>query len=308
VADLGVNVRPGVVVAAGTALAVNVDGAVYASPWWGSYVPVERDNVRVLLCAGEATILGPTITGPRAMTGTVAGTASVGLLPVTIGTDTIQCRYVGTAPSIGSLVLLSWESTTPWVIAAAAAYTPPGTFGGSSAPSAPSATMSGVLHMPAVTTGSYRSADGWGSPGSRGGMSLSAVVQGTAPGSSYAYSGAAFYGAQANQIAGATWDTAQIRLGQRLEVGSNNSALTLHVYVHTSPDKPSGDVSRVAGPYDYTIAAHAGAQEIGPLPSGCYNTLAANGGISITGSPYLGIVGLDVDPASFQLDVGWHRA
>lgn len=244
-ADLGVNVRPGVVVATGP-VAVNVDGAVYISPWCPmSYTPVLNDRVRVLLCAGEATILG-----------------------------------VIASPGSGMAV--------------------------PAAPAPPAAASSGMLSMPAVQSGSYRAADGWGRPGSRG-LSLNAVVQGTAPGSSYAYSGAWFYGSQANQLAGASWDAVRLRIGPRLEIGSNNSTLTLHAYVHTSSTKPGGDVSRVAGPYDFTVGAHSGGGWVGTLPSGCYATLWAGGGISITGSPYLGIAGLDVDPASGQLDADWHR-
>jgi hypothetical protein len=241
------NVRPGVIVGTGPSLAVNVDGAVYASPWCPvSYTPALNDRVRVLLCAGEATILGAT-------------------------------SIPGSGPGVAP------------------------------APTAPPVTGSGTLSMPAIDSGSYRSADGWGHPGSGRGMSLRAVGQGSAPGSSYAYNGAWFYGSQANQIAGATWDAVRLRVGPRLEIGSNNSALTMHAYAHTSSTRPGGDVTRVAGPYDFTLAAHYGGGWVGTLPSACYATIAAGGGISITGSPYLGIAGLDVDPASGQLDADWHR-
>ena len=174
------------------------------------------------------------------------------------------------------------------------------------APAAPAVSSSGTLHMPAVQSGSYRNADGWGSSSSRP-LSVNAVVQGTAPGSSYAYSGSWFFGSQVNQIAGAAFDSARMRIGPRLEIGANNSPLTLHVYAHTSSTKPGGDVTRVAGPYDFTVAAHHAGGWIGTLPSGVHATIAAGGGISVTGSPYLGMAGLDVDPASGQLDIDWHR-
>lgn len=245
-ADLGVNVRPGVIVGIGANLAVNVDGAVYAAPWCPiSYTPAMNDRVRVILCSGEATILGATA-----------------------------------LPGSGIGVVLP--------------------------PQAPSSTSSGTLHMVPVQGGSYRAADGWGTASSRP-LSVNAVVQGTAPGSSYAYNGSYFYGSQASQAAGATLDAVRFRAGPRLEIGSNNSALTLHVYVHTSSVRPAGDVTRTFGPYDFTLAAHFTGGWVGTLPSACYPTIAAGGGISITGGPYLGLGGLDVDPASGQLDADWHR-
>ena len=216
----------------------------------------------------------------------------------------------GYAPIEGDSVMLLVQSGVVLVLNTVAVM---GTAGAGSGlvvggdPTPPTAATSGTLHMPAVQSGSYRSADGWGSPGSGRGMSLSSVGQGTAPGSSYSYNGAWFFGSQANQIAGATWDAVRFRVGPRLHIGSYNSALTLHAYAHTSPTKPSGDVSRTFGPYDFTIAANYGGGWVGTLPSACYPTLAAGGGISITGSPYLGIGGLDVDPASGQLDADYHR-
>ncbi len=244
-ADLGVNVRPGVVTAT-SPLTVNVDGAIYTAPWCPvSYTPALNDRVRVIVCAGEATIL-----------------------------------FAITVPGTG--------------------------LGVTAAPTAPPVTGSGTLHMPAVQSGSYRNVDGWGSTSSRP-LSANAVVQGTAPGSSYAYSGSWFYGTQANQISGATVDQIRLRIGPRLEIGSYSSSLSLHVYVHTSSTRPAGDVSRVSGPYDFTVVPHYAGGWIGTLPSGCYSTIQASGGISITGAPYLGIAGLDVDPASGQLDIDWHR-
>jgi len=138
-------------------------------------------------------------------------------------------------------------------------------------------------------------------------MSLNALGQGTAPGSSYAYNGAWFYGSQANQLAGAALTAVRLRVGPRLHIGSYNSALTLHVYAHSSSTKPSGDVARVLGPYDFTIAANFGGDWVGTLPSACYATLAGGGGIAIAGPPYLGIAGLDVDPASGQLAADFNR-
>jgi hypothetical protein len=299
-------VRAGVVVTVGTGLGVNIDGAVYASPWWpASYVPAVGDPVRVLLCAGEASILGPTIPGTRAATGTVAGVASAGLIPVTIGSATVQCRYVGTAPSTGNLVLLSWQSTTPWVIATAASYTPPTVAVPPTGPSAPPPTGSGTLTVPAIDSGSYRSNDGWGTGSSRP-LPLDAVAQGTYSGSN-PYSGAFFYGGQAGQLSGATISAVRLRLGARLHIGSYNAALTAHVYIHNSQTRPGGDVSRVLGPYDFTLVPNFAGDWVGTLPSAAYPTLQAGGGISLSGPPYMAVAGVGADPASGQLAFDWTR-
>jgi len=272
-------------------------GARYETPLWaGDYTPVEGDPVMLLAQSGMAYVLGPASMAPRSDTGTIAGAPGLGRVPVTVGSVTYSARYIGTPGSIGDLVMLAWQGSVPWLVGTAGVDTSivtptPGD------PTPPMATTSGTLHMPAAQSGSYRAADGWGRPGSRGSMSLNAVVQGTAPGSSYAYSGSWFYGSQANQLAGATLDAVRLRIGPRLEIGSYNAALAMHVY----------DGSRTIGPYDFTLAAHFGGGWIGTLPGGIYAAIAAGGGISITGSPYLGIAGLDVDPASGQLDVDWHR-
>lgn len=297
-ADLGVNVRPGVVVAVGSALAVNVDGAVYGSPWWpASYIPTAGDPVRVLLCNGESTVLGPTIPGQRSATGTVAGVPSAGLLPVTIGSTTVQCRYAGTAPASGSLVLLSWESTIPWVINTATAYTPTTTIT-APPPSAPPSSSSGTLSPVALDSGSWRSVDGWGS-------SRQAVMQYTFTGSN-PYSGAWFYGSQAGQLSGATISRVQIHLPARLNIGSYSAAEVAHFYAHTSGSRPSGDVIRTAGPSDVTIPGNYGGGWI-DLPVAWASTLVAGGGIGILGSPYLGFNGVDADPSSGQLALTWSR-
>ena len=295
-ADLGVNVRPGLVVTVGSTLGVNVDGAVYTSPWWpASYVPAAGDAVRVLLCAGEASILGPTIPGQRAATGTVAGAASGGLLPVTISGATVQCRYVGTAPTTGSLVLLSWESTTPWVIATAATYTAPGGTTTPTGPSAPPATTSGTLTLTALDSATWTTL--WRTAG---------VRQGTY--SPYTYSGAWWYGSAPGQLAGATITGCRIRLGARLDVGAWSSSLTLHLYRSVQGSRPSGAPTLTDGPNDVVLAAHAAAQWVSlPVSVGQNLVNAGSGGMGVTGGSYGGVQGIETDPASGQIALDWTR-
>lgn len=294
-ADLGVSVRPGVVVTAGTTLVVNVDGAIYNAPWWpATYIPAAGDPVRVLLCAGEATVLGPTIPGQRAATGTVAGSAVGGLLPVTVGASTIQCRYLGTAPTTGTLVLLSWESTTPWVIGSASAYTPPATTTTPTGPTAPPAATSGTLTLPAVDAGTYTLS--W---------SKSEVDQDTYAG--YPHHGAWFYGSTPSQLAGATITGVSLRLGARLRIGSYNAPVTLGVY-RVAQGSKSGSPTYTDGPTAVTIGVNAPAQWVSlPVSVGQNLVNAGSGGIGINGTGYAGLQGLNLDPASGQLALSWTR-
>lgn len=283
-------------VTAGSGWAVNVDGAVYPAAWWsGLYVPAAGDNVRVLLCSGEANVLGPVAAAPRAPTGTVAGAASGGLLPVTVGSATVQCRYIGTEPSVGTLVLLSWQSTTPWVIGSAATYTAPTSPSGpNTGPSAPPATTGGTLTLSAIDSGTWTNT--WWSRD---------VRQGTY--GSVTYLGAWFYGSAPNQLAGATITGCRLRLGSRLNIGSYNSAITAHVWRVTQGAK-SGAPTYADGPQDFALAAHSGAVWV-TLPASVGQNLvnAGSGGMGINGSGYGGVVGIDTDPASGQLALDWTR-
>lgn len=295
-ADLGVNVRPGLVVAVGAGLGVNVDGAIYSQPWWPqTYVPTVGDAVRVLLCAGEASILGATGTSVRAATGTVAGSAVNGLLPVTVNGATVQCRYLGSPPTTGTLVLLSWQSTTPWVMGSAAASTPTATTTQPTGPSAPPATTSGTLTLSAIDSGTYTNI--WWRQD---------VRQGTYSGVNYY--GAWFYGSGPGQLAGATITGFRIRLGARLQIGSYNSVITAHLYRVTQGAKPSGVPTYTDGPNDVSLAVQAGAQWVS-LPASVGQDLvnAGSGGMGLTGAGYGGVEGLGTDPASGQIALDWTR-
>jgi hypothetical protein len=112
------------------------------------------------------------------------------------------------------------------------------------------------------------------------------------------------------ELAGATITRIRFRVPQRRTVGSYNSALTLHLYAHTSAGRPGGDVTRVAGPTDTTIPAGwnpSPGDGFIDLPTSIASTLIAGGGISISGDPYLSFIGKPADPASGQLLIDWSR-
>lgn len=281
--------------------AVNVDGSLPPVAWPAGYIPTAGDAVRVFMVDGAAVVWGPVITaGLRPLTGTVQGAATSGTVPVTTDAGVLACRYVGTAPAIGALVRLDWQSTSPWIWPSSAATVPPpdpGT-GGGSAPPPPPTTTSGTLTITATDSGSWQVGGSWGWAGNR-------VIQ-----SAYAGSrenrGAWFYANGAAQLAGATITAARLRLGARLRVGSYNDAQPLHLYRHTNASRPGGDVTRVAGPHDITLAPNAGPQWV-DIPVAWGQDLITGGGIAVTGSPYVGITGVDADPASGQLQLDWRR-
>lgn len=295
-----VRLKAGIVVPAGAGFAVNVDGTQPPVSWPAGYIPTAGDAVRVLIVDGEASVLGPVIRdGLRPLTGTVAGAATAGTVQVTTSTGTLTCRYVGTAPSIGALVRLDWQSTSPWIWPSAAATipTPPGG-GGGSTPQPPPTSTSGTLTVTAIDTGSWQVGGSWAYQGTD-------VVQ-WRYGSARENRGAWFYGNGVAQLAGATITAARLRLGARLRIGSYNSAQTLHLYRHTDASRPGGDVVRVAGPHDVSLAPNVGPQWV-DIPAAWGQDLITGGGIAVAGSPYVGISGVGSDPASGQLQLDWRR-
>lgn len=286
-------------------LVIGDDGARLGTPVWaGDYTPVEGDPVMALVQNGLAYILGPASTVARPETGTVTAAAAGGRVAVLAGGVTYSARYIGTAPSVAASVHLMWGGSSPTVLGLANATTT-GSADAGTDPSAPPATTSGTLPVPAIDSGSWRSVDGWGTGTSRP-VSTKAVLQYTYTGSN-AYSGAWFYGVRASQLAGATIGAIRIYLPGRLTLGSYNSSLAAHLYLHTSSGKPAGDVSRTAGPSDQTLGGVPYTAGWVTLPLAWAATLIAGGGVGIYGTPYLGMNGIDADPASGSLSIDWTR-
>lgn len=293
----------GLVVTAGSELAVNVNGATPPVWWPAGYVPTAGDTVLVLIVDGRAAVQGPVIAGQRPLTGTVSGSPSSGKVPVDTSSGTLSCRYVGTAPGIGELVRLDWQSTTPWVWPSAAASVPdqgPEDDPDDDAPSAPTTPQTGTLTVPAIASGTWNQAfSSWSS------FHRTNLVQGTYAGQSYA--GSWFYGSGPAQLAGRTVTGFRVRLGARLRIGNYNSSLTLNLYRHTSRTRPSGDVSRVAGPDTVSLPSGASARWV-TLPTAWGQAIVdSGGGLGISGGSYGGVAGIGSNPASGQLSFDWSR-
>jgi hypothetical protein len=296
-----VALKAGVVVfSAEAGFGVNIDGSAPPVSWPAGYIPTPGDPVRVLMVDGMAVVMGPTLTsGHRPLTGTVAGAATAGTVPVTTTAGPLTCRYVGTAPSIGSLVRLDWQSTSPWIWpSTAATIPPPEPGGGGSTPTPPPVTTSGTLTVTAIDSGSWQVGGSWAYQGTD-------VVQ-WRYGSARENRGAWFYGNGVAQLAGATITGARIRVGARLRIGSYNAAQTMHLYRHTDASRPGGDVARAAGPHDIILPAGWKADWV-PIPTAWGQDLISGGGVAVAGSPYVGITGVGSDPASGQLQLDWRR-
>lgn len=297
-----VRLKAGVVVTVDgqSGFAVNVDGALPPVTWPAGYIPAVGDPVRVLMVDGDAVVLGPVIRdGLRPLTGTVQGAATSGTVPVTTTAGLLQCRYVGTAPSIGALVRLDWQSTAPWIWPSAAATIPPPVPGGGGAtPEPPPTSTSGTLTVTAIDSGSWQVGGTWAWAGTD--------VYQYRYGSSRENRGAWFYGNGAAQLAGATITGARIRLGARLRIGNYNGSAVLHLHRHTNGARPGADVTRVAGPHDITVGPNAGPGWV-DIPTAWGQDLITGGGIAVAGSPYVGIAGVGSDPASGQLQLDWRR-
>jgi hypothetical protein len=242
--------------------------------------------------------------GPREGTVTTVPGGSDTITVTAAGTDYTATFLAAYTPTVGDRVRLFWQGRDVTAIGKVG-VTPGGTTPGGTAPP-PAAKSSDTFSAPAIDSATYWGPGGWDSIRPGGGI----VGQGTVYGTSNVVTGSWFYGNAMAELAGATINQVRFRVPQRRSVGSLNSALTLHLYAHTSPARPGGDVSRVAGPTEVSIPAGWNPDPDGgfiDLPTSYASTLISGGGISISGDPYMSFVGKPSDPASGQLLIDWSR-
>lgn len=284
---------------AGARVVVLDDGTRLTPLWPSATVIYDGDRVQVILIDGVAHVIGPVVPAPRPVSGTIAGGASSGTVPVAVPGGTVQARYTGTAPAIGTLVALIWNGTTPLLLPGVLAPIPTDPQPAPPAPAPPpSSAESGTLLVAAAGSGTWRT-------GSWGWASSTDVVQGGSPYASQDSRGGMWYGDAPRVLAGRTITGFRIRLGARLRIGSYNSAATLHLYRTADSSRPGADFSRTAGPHDVTIGPNAPADWVALPPSFGQSIVDAGGGIGISGSPYAGFVGVGGDPAAGQLAFDW---
>lgn len=206
-------------------------------------------------------------------------------------------------PTVGDNVQLLWGATVPYVVAkvgSTAVPQPPPT----PPPVTPPAQhQTGTTTFVASDSGTYTAGYGW----DRWAQQNNQVYSGGA-GYGGSSSGAWFYAGSIGSLAGRTINAMNFRFGSRLYVGSYNSTANVALYVHNSPNKPGGDVSRVAGPFNIPVFPGQGAFTI-DIPGGLVPSFAAaligGGGFSISGEPYFGCNGRNVDPSSGTTQLAW---
>lgn len=280
----------------------------------------QYDLVAVLRTGGRLVVVGrlpgsfvaPAPAGPPDI-GTVT-TVPVGSQTITVnatgGPYTIPF-LASYAPVVGDRVVLMWGSTGGFVLGkfgATATPAPPPPVVPPTPPAAPPPTQTpppakpkpkpktGRATFTAQRAGSYRNGK-W--------RTDSNVVAQYDWGGYGNNNGAWFYGTTPKaKLSGATVTGCAVRVQRRS--GGVWAAQTLHLYRHTSNTRPGGDVSRVAGPTDASIAI--GQALWVPLPTAWGQAIVdSGGGLGITGSPYIVLAGTDEDPQSGLLRIDWTK-
>lgn len=243
-----------------------------------------------------------TIGKPQPISGTVVSANGTSVVVDVGGGQTITAVYSSTLGLVGGeLVRLLWQGGTATVLVKLTSYVKPPIEPPTTAPPPPKVTTG---KLTARATDSATWVPGLGSWNNwAGGMQN--VYQGSWAG--FTTYGSWFYNGSTKQLAGATINRVQFRVPRRLSAGSYNNSATLHVYVHTSNNRPGGDVARVLGPYNFTIPAGYQGGYV-DLPTAAGDQLKGGGGISIAGDPYAGFAGKATDPASGQLVITWTRS
>lgn len=148
----------------------------------------------------------------------------------------------------------------------------------------------GVSLFPATDSGTW-SGSGW--------LPTTTLQQGGA------FKGAWFYALTPGaELAGVTVTACQVRLERK--TGGVAAPQTVHLYLHTSPTKPVGDVTRTFGPVDVLLAVNQDSGFV-DLPVLWGQEIVTNGaGIGISGDPALYIKSnADGDPESGLLQIVW---
>ena len=286
----------------------NVRGELLMARWMDPIQPRQGGNIVVAIMTdgrglGSALVLGAYTDQPRPSTGSVL---SVGVDEIVFTGDdggTYSTKWfigpiAGYAP--GDPVMLSWDATRATIIGEIPVIAPPEESEPDRAPVPERTNQAGQETLIATATDTY-GVGGWGRwAGSQNGGEQ--VYSGTYGG--YTMTGSWFYGAPRPALAGKSIDRVQFRVPARLGVGSYNSAATMHVYAHTSQYRPGGDVGRSVGPFDVVLAANQTPAWV-DLPPEFGDVIAAGGGISIAGDPYIGLNGRRKDPESGKLLIDW---
>lgn len=298
--DLVGGLEPGAQVVAGTVASTSplraiVRGAAVDCLLVAPYSPSVGDQVAVAVSQGVYRILGWVSNASLPRTATVTATTvsgKPGFIAVVEAGVTWHVQ-AGATFAVNDVVAVLWQSSTGIAVAKVGAVTPPSPPGQTNPGGAPS----GRDTFPTLDTASWN--------GGRWRTDTDNVMQGEWESWGLNY-GAAFYGGAFRSLAGATVTGAALFL-PRYSGGGANAPQTLHLYRHTSDLRPSGDVSRVAGPFDVTSPARGGSAWVAIPTSLIQACVDSGGGLGIAGNPYVIIQGRSLRADTFSVVVDWRR-
>jgi hypothetical protein len=286
---------------------IKVMGLTQPAIWLGDYAgkgePIIVGIIRKPDAPAQCLVLGR-VGVPFPVEGEVAAAPpGSDTLTVTAGSAEYTVTFLDSySPTVGDRVALSWQGSLGRALGKVG-VTPSVVVNGTATPPPPGAATAGTLPVPTVDSGTWSGgAYGWNA---RYGQNVY-QGDGSAWGGPSTNAGSWFYGANASQLQGATITGVEFNLPARKSAGSSGSPATVHLYLHNSPTRPGGDVTRVAGPVDVVVQPNSRGGFVS-LPAGWGSTLIAGGGISITGNPYLGLSGRGEQPDSGQLKLSWQR-
>lgn len=277
--------------------------------WLDPIQPLQGGKIVIDLTEDEfgqstALVVGGYTDQPRPSTGSIL---TVGLAEIVFtgedGGAYTTDRFLGAIGgySPGDPVYLMWDAAKPTIMGQVPSVTvvPQGP------PPPPSGTTSGETTLVATASDTW-GVGGWGrwATSQGGGEDVYSGTMGA-----YTLTGSWFYGAPKPELAGKTINRVRFNIPPRLPaVGAYNSPVTVHLYVHNSQARPGGDVVRVAGPFDVVVAAASGGGLVdipAPLVPACAAALAAGGGFSIAGGPYVGFASRLDNPQYGKAILNW---
>ena len=263
------------------------------------FTPLVGDSVVVMRANGRAYILGSPSRNPSPVTVKVTATSVTGkpgLLAAVDDSGTgYELPYMSTyTPAVNDVVQVLWQSPSGLVLGKRGAQSGGESGGGGSTPGAP---QNGTSTFPAIDAGSFR--------GGKWRTDTDNVAQGDYGGWGL-NNGAWFYGGAPHQaLNGASVLSAAIWL-PRLR-GGDFAPQTVHLYRHSSNVRPGGDVTRVAGPYDVTSPGVGASGWVGISPDLAWDLITHDGGIGISGMPYVVLAGRSTDAMTGALRISWHK-
>lgn len=291
-------------------------GGVLVPAFWMGHVDVqENDPLWILMIdrsdfTSTAVVIGGNGTPPgladEPSTGTVM-TAPAGSDTVTVRTTAgdVQAGFPANyTPSVSDKVRILWQDGEPWILGKSAKVpTPepkkPPKKDAPMVPRPPGKKARGRESFTAANSATY--ATGTGGWNSRMGKD---VYQGSWSGVGAAR-GAWFYHNRPKKLNGKQVIKTEIWIPKRIHAGSYNSSVTVHLYMHYSSRRPSGDVTRFTSHNVSIPKGWKGGWKT--IPASWGYQLTQGRGIGMAGGGYAGFYGIKTSKKSGQVRITWEE-